>query len=52
MKVLDPYGIKFSDFYKKKSNMVETMRKQLYKWQGLGKSITHIRQDDAGENIF
>ena len=52
MKVLEPYSIKFSNFYKKKSDMVETMCQQLYQWQGLGKSVTHVRLDDAGETIL
>ena len=52
MKGLKPYSIKLSYFYKKKSAMVETMHEQLYKWQGLGKSITHVRLDNVGENIY
>ena len=50
MQVLEPYGIKLSQFNTKKDAMVEEICKMLHKWQEEGKGVTHIRLDNAGEN--
>ena len=42
--------LKFSDFFEKKSGMVEPTCEQISKWKGAGMPVKFIRLDNAGEN--
>ena len=43
-------GMKFSDFFTKKIDMVEATCKQLNMWNQAGLGVKYIRLDNAGEN--
>jgi hypothetical protein len=42
--------LKFSDFYKRKSDMVEPTCEQFKKWAHANKALQVVRMDNAGEN--
>lgn len=50
MKTIEPWGLKFCEFYKRKSDMIEPTCKMLYRWQQDGKGVNYVRLDNAGEN--
>ena len=43
--------LKFSDFFDTKNGMIEPTCVQLSKWKRSGKIVTHLRLDNAGENV-
>ena len=43
-------GLKTSDFYPKKNEMVEPTCELFHKWRDEGKPVTKLRMDNAGEN--
>jgi len=43
-------GMKFCDFFARKSDMIEPTCQQLHKWKQAGLSVKYIRLDNAGEN--
>ena len=43
-------GMKFSDFFDKKSGMVEPTCEMWYKWKTAGLGVNACRLDNAGEN--
>jgi hypothetical protein len=42
--------LKFSDFFKTKSGMVEPTCEQFQKWKQNDKAVTHLGMDNASEN--
>ena len=42
--------LKFSGFFKKKSNMVEPTLEQFQRWKLAGQTVKYVRCDNAGEN--
>ena len=42
--------LKLSDFYAKKSDMVEPTCEKIHKWISQGNKLTNLRMDNAGEN--
>ena len=43
-------GMKWSDFYEAKSDMVEPTCEEFYQWKLAGKPVQFVRGDNAGEN--
>ena len=43
-------GMQFSDFFARKSDMIEPTCQKLYKWKQAGLGVKFIRLDNAGEN--
>jgi len=43
-------GMKFSNFYKTKNQMVEQTAERFYSWKANGIPVKHLRMDNAGEN--
>ena len=43
-------GMQFTDFFAKKSDMIEPTCQQLHKWKQAGLAVKFIRLDNAGEN--
>ena len=43
-------GMKFSDFFARKSDMIEPTCQKLFKWKQAGLGVKFIRLDNAGEN--
>ena len=43
-------GLKFTDFFERKSDMVEPTCQVLHSWKTAGRQVKYIRLDNAGEN--
>ena len=50
IKVLEPFGIKISNFFAWKKDMVEQSCQELSKWKDKKKKVTHVQLDNACEN--